>query len=206
MSSTKIGKKVAGSKIMENMSKSIFLQANNYINLLSKDPTGSSNYKIDALFASIESGSEVAVLNLLPARTISDSIWKPSVRDEFDSKNHVVRDEDCSSHDTVECGYYWEYKIARWSPNSGRYIASNASSNPRVRLALFVADAPSLKDCGLYLVNNSSLRKFTRPKAKSKGWQFAFSGEELKNSEGFGFFRLSFAEFAKKRMDLCRCK
>lgn len=206
MSKNKIGKQVAGSKIMENMSKSIFMHATNHINRLSKDPNGSTRFQIDALFASIDSGSELAVLNHLPARTISDSIWKPSVRDEFKAKNHFVADQDCSSHDTIECGYKWEYKIARWSPSKGLYVASNTSSHPQVRLALFVADGPSLKDCGLYIVNNSSLRKFTHFKAKNKGWQFALSSNELKNEEGFGFFRLSFAQFAQKRMDVCACK
>lgn len=199
-------KKVYGTTILENMTSRVFQQARDRIDLLSKDPYGHTQFEIDALVSSIESQSDISALRNLSRRGTSDSVWKPAVREAFKAKKHSVLDEDCSHYDTRECGYRWEYKVATWAPSSNRFIASNPTFNPRVRVALFVADGKNFSDSGIYLLSHRNLRRFARPSAKNKGWQIALSREALIDPDGFGAFRLSFAAFAQTRMDMCACQ
>lgn len=193
---------VTGSNLVSAMRSLLDASVERYVAQLETQAYG--EYRIAALRAAQGDDSELGILSLLPARTISDSIWKPAVRDQFKLAGHNVVDCDDQDQDTRECGHRREYKAARQASN-GRFVAINSTRNPRVVVDLFVADGTSLADSGVYTLNATQLDELASTARHGRGWQLNVSIDELRNEDGLGAHRLSFAEYAARRMSTCRC-
>jgi hypothetical protein len=193
---------VTGSQLVTAMRSQLDVAVEKYTSQLEVQPYG--EYRIEALRAAQRDDSELGVLSLLPSRTISDTIWKPAVRDQFLLAGHTVIDCDDQDQDTRECSHRREYKAARQAGN-GRYTAMNSTRNPRVLIDLFVADGRSFADSGIYTLTATDLESFVTPARHGRGWQLSLTSEQLRDPDGFGAYRLSFAEYSRRRMSACRC-
>lgn len=161
-------------------------------------------YRIAALESALSDESELGLFSLLPARTISDKIWKPSVRDQFRLAGHKVMDDDTADQDTRECGRRREYKAARECAD-GKFIAVNSTRHPSVLVDLFVADGADFKDSGVYTLDARAIARLTNPLRNGKGWQLLVTADQLHDPEGLGAYRVSMAEYARRRMSACNC-
>ena len=193
---------VTGQQLVVDMRNRIHAVSEKYKEKISKQ-VGSTHLAM-ALDEAIKAEDDLSMLRLLPARSISDSIWKPSVRDLFKESMHKVIDCDDQDQDTRECNHRREYKIARQSSN-GRYVSRNSTRNPSVQVDLFVADASSLEECGVFVLSSTSLQVFGTPARKNKGWQLSLTSNQLLDTDSIGAYRMDLNEYAKYRMDICKC-
>ncbi|MFM7089082.1 MAG: hypothetical protein ACKOW9_06175 [Candidatus Paceibacterota bacterium] len=193
---------INGQQLVVDMRTRLYVVSEKYKEKISKQ-IGSSHL-VKALEDALKAEDDLSLLRLLPGRTVSDSIWKPAVRDLFKEGGHIVLDCDDQDQDTRECGHRHEYKVARQSA-TGRFVSRNSTRHPRVQVDLFVADSETLEDCGVYVLSSTSLQVFGSPARKNKGWQLSLTSNQLLDTESIGAYRMNLNEYAKYRMEICKC-
>ena len=196
---------LTGSQLIESIRTRIEPIAQDYLDRLAHQPYG--QYKAIGLEQAIKDGSEIGIINQLPARTFGDKLWKHSVMDAFAAKGHDVLDEDTRDYDSRECNTFHEYKAARVTSVAGthRVIASNPTRKENVKVDLFVADGDTLEECGFYLLGKATLDRFARPWRHGVGWSLNVTTEALRDMEGLGQYRMTADEYILARTRRCRC-
>lgn len=192
--------------MLEHMRASIGFITDNYLAKLQTEPYG--EYKSLGMNAAIADGSEMGIVTQWPARMFGDTFWKHSVQNALVTSGHQVLDDDTRDHDSIECGRRREYKAARVTTVNGvaRVMAGNPTRNASVRVELFVADGPTLDECGYYALDKRTLDRFCSSYRNGSGWALNVPVEDLRDPNGLGAWRMDADEYARYRTRTCRCK
>lgn len=172
--------------------------------------SANSQADVSQLISARVRDNELQMVRSLKSQTFGH-VWHHTVRDTMAARGHIVRNEDCATHDTVECGQRQEYKAANFHCDpSGtlRINVTNEHGSARwVKASLLVFDTTSTRiaDGSVYWFGLPEIRQFGF-QTRYGGWGLNLSAAKLFDRHGFGQYRYSFDEYLTMREEVCRCR
>lgn len=161
-----------------------------------------ARYRRDHLSEMLADEAWIPLAYQLPARTISDTVFKHAAVETHRWLGHTATNRDSKTQDTVECGRLVEYKAARVN-SSGKIKAVNSGHSAGVSTEILVLSGDTFADCPVLVLPHRAIQKYASTPA-SGGWQLDTHIDALVDLEGLGSYAFSIEEYMELRRDRCR--
>ena len=160
-----------------------------------------ARYRRDHLTEMLADEAWIPLAYQLPARTLSDTVFKHAATETHQWLGHTVTNRDTQRQDTIECGRAIEYKAARVNSN-GRIKALNKGGSSGVSTEILLLSGDTFADCPVLVLPHKVLAKYAS-QPKSGGWQLDTNIDAANDIEGLGAYAYSIEEYMEIRRDRC---